>query len=78
MVDIDNNTNEPGMSKLEDVYTEWQNNPQFRQEFKKDPEQALIKAGLRLSQDDFKKIQSMLNIKKKSNDDDELEERINK
>lgn len=68
------------MSRLEDVYSEWQNNPQFRQEFKKNPQQALANAGLQLSEADLKKIESMLNLKqqKKSNDDDELEKRINK
>lgn len=77
---IENNTQNNGneMNKLEEVYTEWQNNPQFRQEFKKNPEQALANVGLRLSQEDLQKIQSMLNLKKKANDDDQLEERINK
>jgi hypothetical protein len=67
-------------NSLEEVYSEWQNNPQFRKDFKKDPQQALKNANLQLSEADLNKIQSMLNLKqkKKSNDDDELEGRINK
>ena len=67
-------------SKLEEVYSAWQNNPQFRQEFKTNPEQALLNAGLKLSQSDLEKVQSMLKLKnqQKTGDDSELEKRINK
>lgn len=70
------------MSSLEDVLTEWHDNHAFRQEFKKNPEQALANAGLTLSPSDLLKIQGML---KNKDDDtstggssDELDKRINK
>lgn len=61
------------MSSLEDVLTEWQANLQFKEEFKKNPEQALANAGLILSPADLIKIKTLLNI-----DDGELDGRINK
>ena len=73
---VDNKDN----NSLEEIYSEWQNNPQFRQDFKKNPEKALNDYNLKLSPADLLKIQTMLNIKqlKKPNEDDELEGRINK
>lgn len=62
------------MTKLEDVYHEWQNNPIFREKFKKNPELALKEFNFDLNEADFKKIQSIL--KKDSNDT--LPDRINK
>ena len=68
------------MSTLEDVLSEWQNNLYFKQEFKKNPEQALATAGLTLNEEDLQKVKSMLKI----TEDDagaksgELDKRINK
>lgn len=61
------------MSTLADVISEWQNNLQFRENFKKNPQQALADADLKLSDDDLKKIKVMLKI-----DDGKLDDRINK
>lgn len=63
------------MSKLEDVYNEWQNNPQFRAEFKKNPEKALENAGLQLEPSDFEKIKSLLKDKIHN---EKLDDRISK
>jgi hypothetical protein len=61
------------MSTLQDVLLEWQNNFEFKQQFKKDPAKALADAGLSLEPQDFEKVQVMLKSK-----DEELEKRINK
>lgn len=60
------------MNTLEDVITEWQGNLQFKETFKKNPQQALADAGLTLSDDDLKKIKVMLL------NDGKLDDRINK
>ena len=61
------------MSTLEDVLLEWQNNLQFKENFKKNPQKALADADLTLSDADLKKIQVMLKL-----DDGKLDDRINK
>ncbi len=61
------------MSKLEDVLTEWQNNFEFKQQFKTNPEKALADAGLTLNDDDLKKVKTLL-----KSTDEELDKRINK
>jgi hypothetical protein len=61
------------MSTLEDVLNEWQSNLQFKENFRKNPQQALADANLQLSEEDLKKIKIMLKI-----DDGKLDERINK
>jgi hypothetical protein len=61
------------MSTLEDVIMEWQSNLQFKENFKKNPQQALADAGLTLNEEDLKKIKTMLKI-----DDGTLDDRINK
>jgi hypothetical protein len=61
------------MSTLADVLTEWQNNLQFKENFKKNPQQALADANLHLSEEDLKKVKVMLKI-----DDGKLDDRINK
>lgn len=61
------------MSTLEDVLSEWQNNLHFKENFKKNPQQALADAGLTLSENDLKKITVMLKI-----NDGKLDDRINK
>jgi hypothetical protein len=61
------------MSTLEDVLNEWQSNLQFKENFRKNPQQALADANLELSEEDLKKIKIMLKI-----DDGKLDERINK
>jgi hypothetical protein len=61
------------MSSLEDVLSVWQNNYEFKQQFKKNPEKALADAGLVLEPKDLEKIKNLLKIK-----DEELDKRINK
>ena len=61
------------MSTLEDVLTEWQSNLQFKENFRKNPVQALADANLNLNAEDLTKIKIMLRI-----DDGKLDERINK
>jgi hypothetical protein len=61
------------MSKLEDVLNEWQNNYEFKQQFKTNPEKALADAKLELSPEDLQKVKSMLKLK-----DEDLDKRINK
>ncbi|MES2216913.1 MAG: hypothetical protein V4501_00735 [Pseudomonadota bacterium] len=61
------------MSTLEDVITEWQSNLHFKENFKKNPQQALADAGLTLNEEDLQKIKIMLKI-----DDGTLDDRINK
>lgn len=60
------------MTNLEEVYSEWQNNPKFREAFKKNPEMALETWGYKLSQQDLAR---MLKFKK---DNEELDKRVNK
>jgi hypothetical protein len=61
------------MSSLEDVLSEWQNNFEFKQQFKKNPEKALVDAGLTLDANDLQKIKTLLKI-----NDEDLDKRINK
>ena len=61
------------MSTLEDVLLEWQNNFQFKENFKKNPHKALADAGLTLNEKDLQKIKVMLKL-----DDGKLDDRINK
>ena len=63
------------MNKLEDVYNAWQNNPQFRNEFKKNPEKALESAGLHLLPQDLEKIKTLL---KEPIINEKLDKRISK
>lgn len=60
-------------TNLQEIYNEWQNNPRFREQFKKNPEQALKEAGFEVSPDDLKKIKGILHLK-----DEEFDKRINK
>lgn len=64
------------MSNLQDIYGEWQNNHKFREDFKKNPEQALQDAGFQLSPEDLEKIKAMLKFDKSKND--KLDDRISK
>lgn len=64
------------MTTLQEVYTEWQNNLQFRQQLKKDPQKALKDAGFQVSEEDMKKILSMLD--RDQHDDEKLDDRISK
>jgi len=61
------------MSTLQDVITEWQNNLQFRKDFKKNPHHALTEANLVLSAEDLEKVKVIL-----SSDNGTLDDRINK
>lgn len=60
------------MNDLADVYSEWENNPLFREAFKNDPVSALEQWGYKLSKDD---LQKMLDFK---NNNENLDDRINK
>jgi DNA replication protein DnaD len=64
------------MSSLHDILTEWQSNLTFREEFKKNPEQAMRDAGFELSDADLEKIRAMLQLDKSSNE--KLDDRISK
>ncbi len=66
------------MSSLQDVYDQWQNNADFRAQFKKNPEEALKKAKLELSAADFSKIHALVNPKNQDLESDELDGRISK
>jgi hypothetical protein len=70
----------PINSNLQEIYTEWENNLKFRDEFKKNPEKALSDAGFVLSESDLNKIKSMFLLKKSSggHDSEDLDKRINK
>lgn len=72
--------NKPINSNLQEIYTEWENNLKFRDEFKKNPEKALSDAGFILSEDDLSKVKSMFIIKNSAGgqDSEELDKRINK
>lgn len=63
------------MNKLTEVYLEWQNNSEFREAFKINPENALKDAGLELSPDDLNKVKSML---LKNSQNGKLDDRISK
>lgn len=60
------------MTTLEEVYSEWQNNPEFKTAFNKNPKAALAQWGFQLSEADIKRI---LKLKK---DNEELDKRVNK
>lgn len=64
------------MSSLHDILTEWQTNLTFREQFKKNPEQAMRDAGFELDSHDLDKIRAMLKLDKSSND--KLDDRISK
>jgi hypothetical protein len=61
------------MNTLNDVLTEWQSNPAFKEQFQKNPEKALTEANLVLNPTDLAKIKKMLKI-----EDGPLDDRINK
>lgn len=63
-------------TNLQDIFSEWQNNLAFREEFKKNPLEALKKAGFEVSPADLEKIQAML--KHDKSEDEKLDDRINK
>lgn len=64
------------MTKLQEIYSEWQNNLTFRNAFTKNPEQALKDAGFELSPDDFAKVTALIKLDKSKNE--KLDDRINK
>ncbi|OGT43914.1 MAG: hypothetical protein A3F42_00615 [Gammaproteobacteria bacterium RIFCSPHIGHO2_12_FULL_37_34] len=63
------------MTTLQEIYQAWQNNLIFREEFKKNPEQALKNAGFNVSSEDLTKIKAMFKLKSKN---EKLDDRINK
>lgn len=64
------------MTDLQAIIYEWQNNLTFREEFKKNPEQAMKNAGFEVSKEDLDKILAMLKLDKSKNE--KLDDRINK
>lgn len=64
------------MTDLTDVLSEWQNNLQFRERFKANPELALREAGLTLNPGDLEKVRAMLAFDGSNND--KLDDRISK
>ncbi len=63
-------------TNLIEILSEWQSNINFRENFKKNPEQALKDAGFEVSPDDLSKIQAMLKLDKSKNE--KLDDRISK
>lgn len=64
------------MTNLVEIYSEWQSNMKFREDFKKNPEFALKEAGFEVSADDLDKIKAMLKFDKAKNE--KLDDRISK
>ena len=60
------------LTNLKEILIEWQSNLKFREEFKKNPVEALRQAGFEISDEDLAKIKSTL---EKS---EQLDKRINK
>ena len=44
------------MGKLEEIYSQWENNPAFREALKKNPRETLAALGFSLNNSDFEKI----------------------
>lgn len=51
------------MARLIDVLNEWENNQEFREQYKKDPDKALQDAGFTLNGHELEKIKSVLKFK---------------
>lgn len=66
------------MTDLQEIFSEWQSNLQFREEFKKNPLQALKNAGFEVSPEDLSKIESMLKLKESKNKSEILDKRESK
>jgi hypothetical protein len=64
------------MTTLKEIYSELQNNPQFHEDFKKNPEAALVAAGFELTPDDLAKIKATLKLD--NSKDEKLDDRISK
>lgn len=64
------------MTNLIEIFSEWQSNLKFRENFKINPEQALKEAGFEVSPEDLVKIKAMLKFDKSKNE--ELDDRISK
>jgi len=60
------------MSDLKEVFELWTTDSNFKQNFKKNPKQALEEAGIQLDENDLKKV--LTSIQKQ----EELEKKINK
>lgn len=64
------------MTNLQEILSEWQSNLKFREDFTKNPLQALKDAGFEVSAGDLVKIQAILKLDKSSNE--KLNDRISK
>ncbi|EKD54914.1 MAG: hypothetical protein ACD_60C00034G0004 [uncultured bacterium] len=60
------------MSTLDDVFEKWTTDADFRKEFKKNPQKALEKAGIRLNTDDLQKVLTAIGKQ------EELEKKMNR
>ena len=60
------------MSNLKEVFELWATHPSFKQDFKKNPQQTLDAFGIKLDENDLKKV--FATIEKQ----EELEKKINK
>jgi 3-deoxy-D-manno-octulosonic acid (KDO) 8-phosphate synthase len=60
------------MSSLKEVFEKWMTDSDFKENFKKNPKQALIDADIQLNEEDLKKV--LTTITKQ----EELEKKINK
>jgi hypothetical protein len=64
------------MTDLQEIYSEWQNNEEFKKALKTDPHAALKKWKFEVSEEDYKKIEAMLKFDKSKNE--KLDDRISK
>lgn len=65
------------MSTLQDILEEWQNNPAFREDFKKNRVQALQKHGMEVSPTDLAKFESSIGLKDNNSTNEALKGRHN-
>jgi len=60
---------------LKEIFSEFQSNQKFREQFKLNPVQACLDAGFKISPEDLIKIKSTLKLKTSDSKSEELEKR---
>lgn len=65
-------------TELRAIFEKWSNDLEFREQFKKNPEQALASAGFKPNADTLEQIKSMLKLQSGKSDNEELDKRINR
>lgn len=65
-------------NELKEVFEKWSNDFEFREQFKKNPQQALTTAGFKLNEETLQKIQAMLKLQKGKEGNEALDKRINR